>query len=335
MIPGARSRAGPVSGDGGTSGPGRPSRARCRSISSRRARKRSTRRGSISARSTAADTAQSGSAPWAQSPKRQPPARSSMSLNTRLSASSASVRPRARTPGVSITIPAPSGSSTSRRATVVCRPRRSEARTWAVTATSAPARALTRLDLPDPLAPTRASVRPGPSRDRSSSMPWPLRTLDVSTATPPTTALTVSAAAAASAARSDFVSRTTIEAPLSRAITSIRSNRPGGRGRSRPATIPAMSKLAASTCSVSRSAGSRRASTVRRGSTLLIRGMPSPAASSTQSPVTGAISPCALAESDATRTMSAAVTTSHSPRSTCTTRPTCAPGSTAAATWSS
>ena len=96
--------------------------------------------------------------------------------------------------------------------------------------------------------------------------------------------------------------------------------------------MPTVSKLAASTCSASRSAGSRRVRAVRRGSTRLISATSFWRVTCTQSPVTGAVSAWARTESEPARTMPAAVTTSHSPRSTCTTLPTCAPASTSRAT---
>ena len=83
--------------------------------------------------------------------------------------------------------------------------------------------------------------------------------------------------------------------------------------------MPTTSKLAASTCTASCSAGSRRVRAVRRDSTRLISTTPFWRVTCTQSPVTGAVSAWARTESEPARTMPSAVTTSHSPLSTWTT----------------
>ena len=70
------------------------------------------------------------------------------------------------------------------------------------------------------------------------------------------------------------------------------------------------------------SAGSRLTTTVRRSSTCSTTSVSSgPGTTVIQSPVTGATSPWARWESEETRIWPSSVTTSHSPRSTCTTRP--------------
>ena len=129
----------------------RPGRARRRARGSARAAPRRARR----ARPRAC-TAQPGSWSCAQSWNRHCGASASMSANARRNPSSATHSVTARRPGVSTSTP-PSGSSTSSRAVVVCRPRWSLARTSPVACTSAPTSPFTSVDFPTP---TRRSARP-------------------------------------------------------------------------------------------------------------------------------------------------------------------------------
>ena len=151
-------------------------------------------------------------------------------------------------------------------------------------------------------------------------------TLVTITGTEPATASTIANAGVSTSASSAFVNTINGSASLSIAITRSRSSQPACTGRSSPRTAATTSTLLARTCSRSFSAGSRRLTAVRRGSTRAIT-VPRPSVSpiSTQSPVTGAISPCARCESESTRTRPSGVMTSHSPRSTRTTRACLAP----------
>ena len=184
------------------------SRILCCSISSRRARKRSTRRGSISPLSVAAVTAQSGSAPWAQSENRQlrpmlldvaeHAAQRLLRVDQAKGAHArrvehhAAVAGQEHEPAGHRGVPAPP----------VGRP---DLPRWRQPQ-HGPGRS------PGSTFPTRWHPRgpwfdPEPSRDRSSSRPRPRRALKVRTSTSPATARTVSAAAAASGARSALVSK--------------------------------------------------------------------------------------------------------------------------------
>ena len=229
-------------------------------------------------------------------------------------------------PGVSTSNPPP-GRRTSSRLTVVWRPLASPERTSPVSRTSSPTRALTSVDLPAPDSPSRATVRPRPNIASTSSRPSrrsgpPMPTIRTGTAgaTARTTAATSSATP--SATPSALVSTTATSAPLSQATTRKRSRRPGGRGLSRPCTISTRSTLATSTCSTTASEGSRRDTVLARSNTRPIVG-PSSGSSTTatQSPVAGATASWARWESERTRIGPSAVTTSHSPRSTRTIRP--------------
>ena len=71
-----------------------------------------------------------------------------------------------------------------------------------------PSRALTSVDLPTPLAPRKATVRPDPSWRHSSSSPPSARPLDTNTGTPRATSCSSRRAGSGSATRSPLVSRT-------------------------------------------------------------------------------------------------------------------------------
>ena len=98
-----------------------------------------------------------------------------MSANTWAMPSAASQRPSAFTPGVSMRM-APPGSTTSSPAVVVWRPRPSASRIDWVRWTSAPARRLSKVDLPAPEAPSTTKVVPG---TRSASHEVEALTADV------------------------------------------------------------------------------------------------------------------------------------------------------------
>ena len=193
---------------------------------------------------------------------------------------------------------------------------------------------------------------PVPSLERTAPKPTPVTALVTTTGIPSaavtpsaagipsTIALTVASTPILFFALSILVSTTRVDAPLSIAITSKRSKRPGGIGWSSATTIPTTSIFAANVCIFSRLAGSLRVKVVRLGITaaitqgadrfetlmtlaLLTSKLLTAAllTTSTQSPVTGAVSDCAVTESDCTRSKPLDVTTSHSPRSTRTTLP--------------
>ncbi len=126
-------------------------------------------------------------------------------------------------PGVSSTTP-PSGSGTSSRCEVVCRPRPSS-RTSFVASTSSPTSALTSVDLPTPEDPRSAAVRPWGMYERTVSTPSPCGALTAWTGTPNAIDSTSSTYASTSSQRSAFVSRTTGCAPLSHASVRNRSIR--------------------------------------------------------------------------------------------------------------
>ena len=209
--------------------------------------------------------------------------------------SSASTSPRLRRPGVSITIP-PEGSTIRSRVTVVWRPLASPARTSAVCWTSSPARRLTRVDLPAPDSPSSTAVRCPTSSSWMASTPSPVTEDSTWTSASParsrTSPTTASTSTPSAEARSALVSTMVGVAPDSQANTRERSMRPGFTGRSRPATIRTWSTSAARTCSVTRSAGSRRDSWDQRGSTAATVAAPSwsPGSMATQSPDTGSTS---------------------------------------------
>ena len=185
-----------------------------------------TGRGRGEPSSIAARTAQPGSWSCLQSRNRQWSISSKTSAKARSMPSPDSHRLSARTPGVSISQPLARAAAAARRrrwcagrAGRPCAPRWSPAR-------REPSRALTSVDLPTPLAPRNASVRPPAANARSSSMPSPgVPAGDEHGHAERRPRRARGGAGSGSSTRSALVSTTTGSAPLSNASTSSRSSR--------------------------------------------------------------------------------------------------------------
>ncbi len=171
------------------------------------------RRGSKSPCAMACEIAQPGSPSWVQSRKRQLVASRVRSGNPESTfAVSVDTGRSWRMPGVSMSSQ-PSPCAISCREVVVCRPPWSPSRT-ACSCRCWSRSAFTRVDLPTPEEPTKATVTPGDRRARSSSRPAAERALASSTGVDPAMAAASARAASGSGWRSVLLSTSTSSAPV-------------------------------------------------------------------------------------------------------------------------
>ena len=198
---------------------------------------------------------------------------------------------------------------------MVWRPRWSPSRTSVTAWRASPSRALINVDLPVPLAPRNASVRPPAANARNASTPAPVRPLATSTGTPRATSTSSRRAGSGSSTRSALVSTTAGSAPLSNASTSSRSRRRCFGSSPKECVRKTTSMFAASVWATARlpSNEARRTNAERRGSTYSTRS--SSSLGTTQSP-TATSAPMLR-----TRRVPTSVSTVLQPRSSRLTRP--------------
>ena len=217
-----------------------------------------------------------------------PAASSSISEKTCPTPASASQSPTPRSPGVSIRTPPP-GRTSRLRVVVVCRPLPSTSRVACTSMTSAPSRALARVDLPAPDWPSSTAVPPDRPR-ASTSSPSPVAALTARTCTP-------GAAASTSWTRCPSGRGVRHEVGLGQDDDGLRRRTPRpargtarpGRGRVRRRATrrsTAWSTLAARIWPSDRLEEVERTKAVRRGSSArTYRGSRSSGSTATQSPV--------------------------------------------------